>query len=67
MNTDPKPSSYMSPRATSRMTGVSIKTLESMRSQRRGPPFYRVGRLIRYREDEVQAWMERQREACEAA
>lgn len=67
MKPDQKQTTYMSPTVTSRMTGVSVKTLEAMRAQRRGPPFYRIGRLIRYRVDEVQAWIERQREGCEAA
>lgn len=57
---------YISAADTARMTGLSVKTLEAMRAQRRGPPFYRLGRPIRYRDDEVQAWMERYCECAES-
>jgi predicted DNA-binding transcriptional regulator AlpA len=53
---------YICASVTARMMGLSVKTLESMRAHRRGPPFYRLGRAIRYREDEVQTWFESHRE-----
>lgn len=33
------------------------KTLEAWRSRGQGPPFVRVGRLIRYRREDIEAWV----------
>jgi predicted DNA-binding transcriptional regulator AlpA len=53
---------YICAAVTARMMGLSVKTLEAMRAQRRGPRFYRLGRAIRYREDEVHSWFESHRD-----
>lgn len=37
--------------------GVSVTTLKKWRHERSGPPFYRVGRLIRYNNREVARWL----------
>ena len=39
----------------------SLKTLEAWRCRGGGPPFIRVGRLIRYRPDDVARWCESRR------
>lgn len=51
-----------------RMIGIPYPTLGNMHNHGTGPKFYRVddtmkGR-IRFRVDDVQAWMERDREKC---
>lgn len=37
--------------------GVSARTIKRWRDQRKGPPFIRVGRGIRYRRDAVAEWL----------
>ena len=39
----------LTPEETSAFLGVSVETLAQWRSQRRGPHFTKVGRLVRYR------------------
>lgn len=41
--------------------GVGLPTLRNSRSTGKGIPFYRFGRSVRYREDEVLAWCEAHR------
>lgn len=36
--------------------GVPVGTLYSWRVQRKGPPCRRLGRVLRYRPDEVEDW-----------
>lgn len=38
--------------------GLATRTLANWRSQRRGPRFIRVGRLIRYRIEDLQAFLD---------
>ncbi len=40
-----------------KMLGVSITKLEHMRSDGRGPNWIRVGRSVRYRPDDLQAYL----------
>ena len=40
--------------------GVPIKTLYAWRYHGEGPVGFRVGRYIRYRRTDVEAWIERQ-------
>ena len=37
--------------------GVPVATLGNWRSLRKGPPFLRVGRHVRYRPGDVDAWI----------
>ena len=37
----------------------SVPTLRSWRYKGEGPPYIKVGRLIRYRLSDVEAWLER--------
>ncbi|MFH7326669.1 helix-turn-helix transcriptional regulator [Desulfurivibrio sp. C05AmB] len=42
--------------------GISPKTAQSWRHKGRGPAWYRMGRrLVRYRAEDVQSWMEQGR------
>lgn len=38
---------------------VSCQTLYDLRSQGRGPTGFRIGRCLRFRRSEIQAWLER--------
>jgi len=37
--------------------GLSVFTLRAWRSQRRGPVFVRLGRAVRYRPDDLEAFL----------
>jgi len=43
----------------SKMLGISTKTAEAWRSRRGGPPYIKVGSLVRYRVSDVMRWIER--------
>jgi predicted DNA-binding transcriptional regulator AlpA len=42
---------------------ISVLTLRKWRSQRRGPQFVKIGALVRYRPDDVDAWITAQKSA----
>lgn len=42
---------------------VSVQTLYDLRSQGRGPRGYRVGRQLRFRASEIDAWLSRMEDA----
>ena len=37
--------------------GIPISTLYRWRYERKGPPAFRVGRHLRYRESDLEAWL----------
>jgi predicted DNA-binding transcriptional regulator AlpA len=39
------------------LAGLSVRTLERLRSSGLGPRFVRLGQSVRYREVEVEAWL----------
>lgn len=41
--------------------GFNRRTLYRWRSEKTGPPYFRLGGAVRYREDELNAWIEAQR------
>ena len=49
---------YLTPDQVAQMTGFSTKSLEAYRAKRQGPTFLKVGTSVRYRADDVRAWME---------
>ncbi|SMX31932.1 Helix-turn-helix domain protein [Actibacterium lipolyticum] len=53
---------YLTTPEVAALTKYKKATLEAMRSKRQGPPYYRQGYNVRYRSDEVRAWMEANRE-----
>ncbi len=40
------------------VTGLSVETLAQWRSQRRGIPYLKIGRAVRYDPTDVQAYLE---------
>jgi len=52
---------YLNDRATADLIGVSVATLRRWRLIRSGPPFRKIGRLVRYSRVEVLAWVDAQR------
>lgn len=43
--------------AVSKQLHCEVKTLQAWRCRGGGPPFIRVGRLVRYRPQDVEAWI----------
>jgi predicted DNA-binding transcriptional regulator AlpA len=41
--------------------GISVLTLRKWRNQRRGPRFLKIGCLVRYRQQDVSAWIDGQK------
>ena len=48
----------MNEQAVAKQLNCQIKTMQAWRHRGGGPPFVRVGRLIRYSPDSVQKWIE---------
>lgn len=40
---------------------ISVLTLRKWRSQKRGPQFVKIGALVRYRPEDVDAWIAEQK------
>lgn len=53
----PKPGCYLDERQLCAELGISQVTTTKWRARAEGPPFIKVGRLVRYRRDEVDAWL----------
>lgn len=49
---------YLTASETAALLGLTVKSLEARRARGNGPPFVRMGRLIRYLRSEVLAWIE---------
>jgi excisionase family DNA binding protein len=49
----------LKPEEVANKTGLSLDTLAQWRSQRRGIPYLKIGRAVRYDPAEVQAYLER--------
>jgi predicted DNA-binding transcriptional regulator AlpA len=42
------------------LTGRSVDTIQKDRLRGFGPPYFKIGRLVRYRPSAVQAWLDAQ-------
>lgn len=62
---------YITTEQLAHLTGFSLRALEAMRSKRIGPPFIKIGNsknsAIRYRVEDIRAWMQQHREATYGA
>lgn len=47
----------ISPKQAAETFGLNEGTLANWRSQKRGPKYYKVGRLVKYRLEDVEAWV----------
>ena len=47
--------------------GVPVRTLYSWRATRKGPRGFRVGKYVRYKASDIEAWLERQADPAPAA
>ncbi len=48
---------YLKPREAAEYLRSSTSTLAKARMKRQGPDFVRIGRAIRYRQSDLDAWM----------
>lgn len=48
----------LTPETVARMLSQTVETLANQRVARRGPPYLKIGRLIRYARDDVLAWLD---------
>lgn len=49
---------YIGPQDVADIVGVPLKTIYQWSSNRTGPKAYKLGRHLRYREDEVIEWID---------
>lgn len=47
--------------AAARLLGCTPSALNKFRSEKRGPPYIQVGRLVRYRRRDLLGWIKSQR------
>ncbi len=59
--------SLMTSEDVSSLLGVPVTTLYAWRSGRKGPRAIRVGRHLRYRRSDIEAWLEQQADPIPAA
>jgi excisionase family DNA binding protein len=52
-----EPSKYLTPLEAARYVRISVSTLAKWRVYGGGPPFIRIGRVIRYSRGELDAYM----------
>jgi excisionase family DNA binding protein len=52
------PSAFLSAESVAELTGLSLETLAQWRSQRRGIPYLKIGRAVRYDPSDVQNYLE---------
>ena len=56
---------WINEKQTSKITGMALQTLRNWRFKGVGPPYSKVGRAVRYRLDEIVAFMERKKVSVE--
>jgi predicted DNA-binding transcriptional regulator AlpA len=54
-------SAIVTEKEAARFLSMSFRTLQSWRSERKGPPYLKLGRSIRYRMSDLLAWTEKGR------
>ena len=50
----------LSPKEVRDLTGFSLPQLEVWRARREGPPFFKVGRMVKYNRRELEQWLSAQ-------
>ena len=62
----PDDEKFFTTQEVARFLRVTVRTLERWRSEGEGPPIITMGGLIRYRSDDLDAWIEANRTAGSA-
>jgi predicted DNA-binding transcriptional regulator AlpA len=60
MSETPAPTQYLTPDDLAAMWQVSPGTIANWRTNKRGPEFVRIGGLVRYSPEAVNAWLAKQ-------
>lgn len=60
-NSDQAPGELLAPKQTAARTHLSTATLAKMRCYGNGPPYFKVGKFVRYDSNDVDAWMRSRR------
>jgi hypothetical protein len=63
MPPQPPLSPLLTPQDAAAYLRVAVRTLSNWRSQGGGPPYLKIRGLIRYRQDELEAWVQAQHRA----
>lgn len=50
----------LSPKEVHALTGISIAQLEVWRARREGPPFFKIGRMVKYERSALLSWVAQQ-------
>jgi len=50
---------FLTEREVAKLTGIAVQTLRNWRCMRVGPPYVKIGRLVRYPKDELDKFMRR--------
>ena len=53
---------WMTTQDVAELTKFSTSTLKVWRNERKGPPFYKIGSAIRYKEEDVRLWFQKKAE-----
>ena len=54
---DNEPAEYLDEKRLCALLGISSVTATKWRAKAKGPPFIKIGRLVRYRRSAVDAWL----------
>jgi predicted DNA-binding transcriptional regulator AlpA len=58
MSTSPQNDNFLDEKRLCAELGISSVTATKWRARAEGPPFIKVGRLVRYRRTDLEAWLE---------
>jgi excisionase family DNA binding protein len=47
----------LSEREAAEVLGVTVRALQAWRHKKKGPPYSKVGGLVRYEPDQLRAWL----------
>lgn len=67
MTTDREKAGLMSPNGLCEYTGIPVQTLANWRWRGEGPPWFKLGRHVRYRLADVEKWLDNNAQGGEAA
>ena len=49
---------YLTTPEAAQLCAASVRTMQSWRGAGKGPPFVKLGNLVRYRREDIDAWLE---------
>ncbi len=53
--------SFLKETDVARMWGITDRALQAMRLRGDGPPYHKIGRLVRYRLSDLELWLDQRR------